>query len=216
MNRHMSATDRAYHDTRERIIDGRLGGGDIITEGQVSTALGVSRTPVREAFLRLQAEGFLELYPKRGAVVVPISPNEATSVSEARELIETFAITKLLTESDRAPQELVDSLWENITEQSRHSRAKDLPSFTAADANFHLAIVAAAQNAHLTGLYAALRDRQKRITMTTSHKLPVDLEEIVEDHQRLVRFLEEGDLDPALSIVRAHMRASRREATRRR
>ena len=85
MTRPMSATDRAYHETRGRILDGELAGGDVITEGQVSTSLGISRTPVREAFLRLQAEGLLQLYPKRGAVVVPVSVEEATSVMEARE-----------------------------------------------------------------------------------------------------------------------------------
>ena len=156
MNRQLSATDRAYQDTRARIIDGRLAGGDVITEGAVSAALGVSRTPVREAFLRLQAEGFLELYPKRGAVVVPISPDEATSLSEARELIETFAITKLLTENDRAPGTLVDELWNLVTEQGKHARARDVAAFTVAETSFHLAIVAAAQNSFLTGLFEAL------------------------------------------------------------
>ncbi len=214
MNRQMSATDRAYQDTRARIIDGRLAGGDVITEGQVSTALGVSRTPVREAFLRLQAEGFLELYPKRGAVVVPISPDEATSLSEARELIETFAITKLLTENDRAPGTLVDELWDLVSEQTTHARARDLAAFTAAETNFHLAIVAAAQNTFLTGLFEALRDRQQRLAMTTPRRVTVDLDEIIAEHHKLVRLLEEGELDPALSAVRSHARASRRGAAR--
>lgn len=212
MNRQLSATDRAYQDTRARIIDGRLAGGDVITEGQVSTALGVSRTPVREAFLRLQAEGFLELYPKRGAVVVPIPPDEAISLSEARELIESFAITKLLTENDRLPRELVDELWDLVTEQARHARARDLAAFTSAETNFHLAIVAAAQNAFLTGLFEALRDRQQRLTMTVQSKVTVDLDEIIAEHQKLVRLLEDGELDPALSAVRSHARASRRSA----
>lgn len=214
MNRPMSATDRAYTDTRARILDGRLAGGDVITEGQVSTSLGVSRTPVREAFLRLQADGLLELYPKRGAMVVPIPPDEAVSLSEARELIETFAITKLLTENDRAPRALIDDLSDLVTEQSRHARGRDVAAFVHADTNFHLAIVTAAQNAHLTSLYGILRDRQQRLTLSAA-KLTLDLEEIIQDHQKLVRLLEEGDLDPALSTVRAHTRTtSRREGAR--
>ena len=210
MNRQLSATDRAYQETRARIIDGRLAGGDVITEGQVSASLGVSRTPVREAFLRLQAEGFLELYPKRGAVVVPISPDEATSLSEARELIETFAITKLLTENDRAPGALVDELWNLVTEQSKHARSRNLAAFTVAETNFHLAIVAAAQNSFLTGLFEALRDRQQRLAMSSSSRPPFDLDDVIAEHQKLVRLLEEGELDPALSAVRSHARASRR------
>lgn len=216
MNRPLSATDRAYQDTRAQIIDGRLAGGDVITEGLVSNALGISRTPVREAFLRLQAEGLLELYPKRGAVVVPIAPEEASALAEARELVETFAITKLLTENDRAPSTLVEELWSLITQQSWCARTKDLASFAEADASFHLAIVTAAQNAHLTHLYSSLRDRQHRLTMAAPQRLALDLDHIIQEHHKLVRLLEEGDLDPALSTVRAHMRATtRREAGRR-
>lgn len=215
MNRQLSATDRAYLETRARIIDGRLAGGDVITEGQVSTSLGVSRTPVREAFLRLQAEGFLELYPKRGAVVVPISPDEALSLSEARELIETFAITKLLTENDRAPEPLLEELWQLCTEQSRHARARDFAAFTAAETSFHLAIVAAAQNSFLTGLFEALRDRQQRLALSASTRPALDLEDIIAEHHKLVRLLEAGELDPALSAVRSQARAARRIASAR-
>ncbi len=55
----MSAADRAYDHTRERILDGEYAQGRLIGEGEVSAAVGVSRTPVREAFLRLEAEGLL-------------------------------------------------------------------------------------------------------------------------------------------------------------
>ncbi|MBS1843766.1 MAG: GntR family transcriptional regulator [Actinobacteria bacterium] len=62
----MSAADRAYVHTKERILAGEYAQGRLIGEGEVSDAVGVSRTPVREAFLRLEAEGLLQLYPKRG------------------------------------------------------------------------------------------------------------------------------------------------------
>ena len=55
----------------------------------------MSRTPVREAFLRLEAEGLLRLFPKRGALVVPVSPAEVEAVLEARELVEGHAVAKL-------------------------------------------------------------------------------------------------------------------------
>jgi len=68
----LSATERVYGHTKSRVLDGTFPGGSLITEGEISEAVGVSRTPVREAFLRLQAEGLLRLYPKRGALVVPV------------------------------------------------------------------------------------------------------------------------------------------------
>ncbi|MCZ0975943.1 GntR family transcriptional regulator [Streptomyces albulus] len=69
--------DRAYAHVRERLLDGRYPGGELLSERAVATELGLSNTPVREAFLRLQAEGFLRLYPRRGALVVPVTPGEA-------------------------------------------------------------------------------------------------------------------------------------------
>ena len=80
----MSAKDRAYRHTKARILDGSLPGGDLITEGQVADTLAMSRTPVREAFLRLEAEGLLRLFPKRGALVVAVSPHEVEAVLDLR------------------------------------------------------------------------------------------------------------------------------------
>src|SRR5215213_815260 len=96
MNRCMSAADRAYGYTKERILDGEYAQGRLIGEGEVSDAVGVSRTPVREAFLRLEAEGMLRLYPKRGALVVPISAREVEDVMETRALVERFAVAKAI------------------------------------------------------------------------------------------------------------------------
>ena len=74
------ATDRAYAHVKTGLLDGTYPDGHLLSEGEVAAALQMSRTPVREAFLRLQAEGFLRLYPKRGALVVPVTPTEARAV----------------------------------------------------------------------------------------------------------------------------------------
>ena len=75
-----SAADRAYAFVKDRIITGAYAGGTLISEGEVSAAVRISRTPVREAFLRLAAEGLLRLYPKRGALVVPVCGRSANSL----------------------------------------------------------------------------------------------------------------------------------------
>ncbi|RSS85248.1 GntR family transcriptional regulator, partial [Streptomyces sp. WAC05292] len=71
-----SAADRVYRHVKEHVLDRRYEGGTLLTEGGLATAVGVSRTPVREALLRLQAEGLLRLYPKKGALVLPVSAQE--------------------------------------------------------------------------------------------------------------------------------------------
>src|ERR1700709_180207 len=70
------AADRAYQAVLDAIAAGSAPAGTLLTEGEVAEAIGMSRTPVREAFLRLSTEGLLELYPKRGAVVTAPSQEE--------------------------------------------------------------------------------------------------------------------------------------------
>src|SRR2546422_5434437 len=85
-----SATSRAYDHVKQAILDRAYPGGALLSEGEIANEVGVSRTPVREALLRLEAEGLVRLYPKRGALVLPVSPQEITDVMETRELVETF------------------------------------------------------------------------------------------------------------------------------
>src|SRR5690349_7295965 len=88
----MSAGERAYRHVKEQILSGELPGGELLSEGEVAAALGMSRTPVRGAFAQLEAEGYLRTYPKRGALVVPVSPREAEEVIETRWVIERYAL----------------------------------------------------------------------------------------------------------------------------
>src|SRR3954466_12275201 len=89
-----TATSRAYDHLKQAILDRAYPGGALLSEGEVAAQVGVSRTPVREALLRLEAEGLVRLYPKRGALVLPVSPKEISDVLETRELVETFAAGK--------------------------------------------------------------------------------------------------------------------------
>src|ERR1700731_1416330 len=86
-----AAKDRAHDYVKRQVLTGAFPGGELISEGEVAAALGMSRTPVREAFLRLEAEGLLRLYPQRGALVVPVSSEEAPGGLEARGVVEEVA-----------------------------------------------------------------------------------------------------------------------------
>lgn len=209
MARALSATDRAYHETRSRILDATFAGGDVITEGQIAAALAISRTPVREAFLRLQSEGMLRLYPKRGAVVVPVATEDVVPVMEAREVLETYAIEKILTEHDEAPPELVATLWRHVADMTRQVRAYDVVGYRASDRGFHLAILAAANNPFFEEFGDHLRERQGRLQAAIAPASSERLEQSYREHIAIVEQLERGDLDATLSMLRAHMRAGR-------
>ena len=110
-----SAAERAYAYVKERLLDGRFAGGTLLSENELARRLGISRTPVREAFRQLEAEDLLELYPRRGALVIPISPSEADDVLEARLLIEQHCARRVAAYGG----EVAPALREAIAEQKR-------------------------------------------------------------------------------------------------
>jgi len=159
-----SAADHAYAWVRGEILARRFAGNDIVSEGQIAEAVGVSRTPVREALLRLQAEGMVRLLPKRGALVLPVTPEEMADVIETRRLVELHAARKVVTESSTAAvAHLVARLEGHIGAMREAAKQRDTVAYVEADRAFHLELVAQAGNEILTALYRSLRDRQLRM-----------------------------------------------------
>jgi DNA-binding GntR family transcriptional regulator len=157
----LSAADRVYRYAKAAILSRRLGAHDLLTEGELADAVGVSRTPVREALLRLQAEGLVRLLPKRGALILPVTVDEVDDVFETRRLVESFAVRKAITAPATAG--LVDVLDMHLARMRAAMRARDAGAYVEADRDFHEAVVAATGNEILTALYRSLRDRQLRM-----------------------------------------------------
>lgn len=192
-----NAADRAYAHTKSRILSGELD-GELLSEGTVADQLGVSRTPVREAFLRLQAEGLMRLYPKRGALVVPVGPTEARDVIEARRVIECGCVAAALKDPSlpRILQELLD----------QQAAAAGTERFTELDAAFHTAIVQAAGNTLLSSFYAGLRDRQMRLIATAVRTVDERTAEILAHHREIVRAVSGGRPERVRELLSEHLR----------
>ena len=202
----MTATDRAYTFTKSRVLDATFAGGDLITEGEVAQALSMSRTPVREAFLRLQAEGLLRLYPKRGALVVPVSVSEVEAVMETRLLVERFALEKLLARGP-APA-LAAEMVGGIALQEESAAAGDTDAFVAQDRHFHTSFVTAAGNPILAGLYDTLRDRQQRMVVTSLLRDGARVTSILTEHRLIADAVRDGDVERATATLVAHLRGT--------
>ena len=203
-----AAKDRAYEFVKERILDGDYPGGELLSEGEVAEALEVSRTPVREAFLLLEAEGLMRLYPKRGALVVPVTSDEIRDVMETRLVVETHAAAVVAGDGGRA--EVCAELAALIDRQDEMLAAGDRRAFVEADRLFHHGIVAAAGNAILTRLSHSLRDRQRRMVATTVARAPDLTARFVSEHRGILAAIERGEPDEARRLVRAHLEGSRR------
>ena len=186
-----SAADRVYDDVKELILTNELAGGELISEGEIAQRCDVSRTPVREAFLRLQAEGWMRLYPKRGALVVPVTRRETRDVVEARKLIEGHAVREVVA-ADASAHDLADTLARNVAAH-RAVDPDDLAGYARVDAEFHRLIVAAGDNALLADIYTGLGERHRRMTTASVHRDPQVSERILRDHTELLTAIRDRD-----------------------
>ncbi|MFS4106303.1 FCD domain-containing protein [Streptomyces sp. SID89] len=195
------AADRVYTHVKQAVLDRRYEGGTLLTEGELAEAVGVSRTPVREALLRLEVEGLLKLYPKKGALVLPVSAQEIADVVETRQLVEGHAVRKAVP----APAGLLARLEELLEQQKRQAAAGDLAGAAVTDRCFHAEIVRSGGNEILSRLYDQLRDRQLRMGVAVMHSHPDRIAKTLAEHEAILRALRDGDADAAAGIVHGHV-----------
>ncbi|MGW1293373.1 GntR family transcriptional regulator [Streptomyces sp. NPDC002533] len=195
------AAERVYTHIKEAVLDRRYEGGTLLTEGDLADAVGVSRTPVREALLRLEVEGLIKLYPKKGALVLAVSAQEIKDVVETRLLVEEFAARKAVP----ASQKLIERLEELLEEQRRLAEAGDLAAVAVTDRCFHAEIVRYAGNEILSRLYDQLRDRQLRMGVAVMEAHPGRIEANITEHGELLEAISAGDADGAALVVRRHV-----------
>lgn len=195
------AADRVYHHVKQGVLDRSYEGGTLLTEGELAEAVGVSRTPVREALLRLEVEGLIRLYPKKGALVLPVSAQEIADVVETRLLVEEHAARKAVP----APPGLVERLTELLERQKAQAESGDLAGAAVTDRCFHAEIVRSGGNEILSRLYDQLRDRQLRMGVAVMHSHPDRLTKTLAEHGEILDALRSGDADAAVGVVHRHV-----------
>lgn len=208
-----TAVQRVHAYVKEGVMAGELAEGTMLSEGQIATELGVSRTPVREAFVQLESLGYLRLYPKRGALVVPVSREEVGPVIETRWVVERHGIEVAAGSprggavgAGRGPdRRALDAIAATLDAQATHIAAADLHAFADADRDFHQAIAAATGNPILIALYETLRDRQRRMTRGMVHDSVDRAAAFLDEHRAIHAAMADGDPDRAAALLRAHL-----------
>ena len=199
-----SAARRAYDFAKWAILTAVYRGGDVITEGGLAHEVGVSRTPAREALLRLEVEGLVRLYPKKGAVVTEFSVHDVQDVLEARALVENHTAAKSF--AGRAT--LLPLVERAHREMRQRRRERDTAGFTEADRVFHELIVDAADNAVLSSIYRMLRERQTLFTSVIVRGREDRMDAAIVEHERIIEALRGDDEKTFCRIVNEHLQWS--------
>jgi DNA-binding GntR family transcriptional regulator len=196
-------TDWVYEEVRRAIIELRLKPGEPLREATMAEQLGVSKTPVREAFARLEQEGLVETTSFKGAVVSGYSPQDLREIYELRELLEAAAARAAATS---ASDETLARLATLVT-QSRELRAKDdLDGLAVLLGAFDTVLYEQVANQRIRALIENLKAHLARIGRLTE-EIPGRVKASVEEHAAIVDAIVARDPDEAERSMRTHIRS---------
>lgn len=190
---------RVVSALRDEIVTMALKPGDIISESDIAGRYGVSRQPVREAFIRLAQQGLLMIRPKRATVVKKISPEGVRQSRFIRESIEVEIVRRLATN----PGDAADVLKGLIADQEVASAANDSRRFHTLDELFHrtMARLAGVEYAwQLIDDHKMQLDRVRYLTLgASSSRVAID------EHMLITKAVAAGDVAGAEAAMRAHL-----------
>lgn len=213
-----TSTQRVYDGLREQILRLDLAPGTDIEEAALERAFGVSRTPVREALIRLASEGLITLLPNRGARVTAIDISELPQLFEALEITQRLVLRWA---ASRAADTDADDLQALADAFEAAAAARDFAAMGEANRDFHLAIGAACGNRYIAETYEALLGVTMRLARAAFGSALADdadyrsyYDEVVRHHAEMVAAIKAGDADAADKLAVDHAALFRARITR--
>jgi DNA-binding GntR family transcriptional regulator len=193
----------AYNEIRRRILDNEMPAGTMMLEQELAALLEMSRTPVREALIRLSNEGMVEVRPRHGMRVLPVSADDMEEIYEILTALESSAAAKI---AGRGLQpEEVAALRAAVGEMDAALEADDLHAWARADERFHATLLDACRNRRLKELVYQFWDQTYRVRMLTLRLRPKPVDSN-RDHLALVEAIERRDPEEAARIHQKHRR----------
>lgn len=199
---HLALRDQVLAELRRRIVDGDYAQGERLTENRLADDFGVSRNPVREALRVVETEGFVQILPRRGAVVVTLDELAIRDLFAVRERLETLAAGLA---AERATEADVARLRELLAQASAATDAKDFDQVAELNSALHLAVIDISGNRWLASLSAAMYHHVHWVfRLGAAQRAPHSWEE----HIRVVDAIAAGDPAAASEAARQHVEAA--------
>lgn len=197
----LSNTQRAVRDLRQMILSGELAAGTDHLETELAEHLGMSRTPVREAALMLESKGLLEMRPRKGVRILPVSPDDMREIYDILTELESLAAERAA-EFGHSEQDL-KPLAQSIAQMDRAIAAADLESWAEADDLFHQELVRLGGNRRVESIVSMMSDQVRRARASTLFIRPLPVQSN-EDHRAVYTAIRDGQPDVARERHRQH------------
>jgi DNA-binding GntR family transcriptional regulator len=200
--------EAAYEQLRRRILDNVWPPGHRALEHEVAEELGMSRTPVREALMRLQNEGLVEVIPRHGMRVLPVSAADMQEIYQILTALECLAAELLAARKPSAKE--LQPLVNATQAMDKALKNEDLDAWADADERFHQHLVDLAGNRQLQATVLNYWDRAHRARIFTLRLRPKPVNS-TREHMQMVERLRAGDVEGAARVTRSHRERARNE-----
>jgi len=192
----------AYEQVKDMIFSGVVGIGDKLVTQQLADRLGVSRTPVREALVRLASEGLVTRGENQGYSVRRLTLKDATNLFEARMVIE---VANARFAAVRAGSDALCAMKDRLDQASRHLQASEFGAFQKASRGFHQLIAISTANDQLQRMFNQINDLVILFGITLIRSNPARALDIERENQRIYQAIETGSATQAADAMQDHL-----------
>jgi DNA-binding GntR family transcriptional regulator len=206
--RQSTAAELAHARLKALIMDNLLPPGAQRLESELALQLGLSRTPVREAMVRLEQEGLIAITPRHGMRVLPIATNDMREIYAVLTSLEPMAAELLARRA--VPAAGLEPLEQACTFMEAALAAQDRTAWAAADEAFHLGLAELCGNRRLSGMVMQVWDQSHRARLFTLHQRPLPARSTAE-HRRVLQAIAAGEPERAREVYRRHRQRSGEE-----
>ena len=208
--------EKIYNHLRTKLLAGELPPGARLDYKKISSEMGVSTTPVREAMGKLASEGLVELVPRAGAIVRKLGAQEAVQLYGVREAIETYAAAKAAEKISDARINHLEGLLskmrmllnKSFSDGNNLMTGEHLSEFLQSDLTFHMIIIEAAGNPRLTKLAGDSHIHSRIFGVERFGHNQELMEEADKTHRAIFDSLKKHDASRASSLVAQHIKRS--------
>lgn len=201
----LTLRERIVEFVKDSVISGRLKPGERVPEQEIADNLGISRTPIREAFRQLESEGFITVTPRKGAIVSPITDKDVSEFYAIKSLLEGYAAR---TACDKLTHKDIKRLESLNAQMEKAAERGDVKAFFKLDHQFHETFLKASGNEKLCALIHHLVQQFERFRITAM-SLPGRMSDSVMQHQKITEAFVNKDAAKVEDLVRANAERGR-------
>jgi DNA-binding GntR family transcriptional regulator len=194
--------EQAYAEIKRGILGGVFPPGSFLAERQLAAGLGMSKTPVRAALERLEAEGFITVSPQKGIMIRDLTVHEIADHYEIRVALETYVVR---TVAGRLTPDQGDRLQANLRAQAVARDANDVPRAVALDAEFHGLFCEFLGNQEILRVMGQLGEKSQHVITKVFQLNPERIASSYEEHRAIAEAVTRGDAALATRLMEEHL-----------